>query len=194
MRLMLLAHGETRRSRELVFGDVSDLVAATPLLAQELPRMPVAWWSAPEPACRQTADRLNAELTPAIDQLAGPDAGRWRGRSLAEVMSDDPTGLERWLLDPFAAPHGGDSLAALVDRVGRVLDEPGAGSGSAPDDWPEAGATLVVPPLVARAAVVHALGAPPVSIFHVDVAPLGVVRLGRQAGRWRLSGLGRADH
>ena len=193
MRLMLLAHGETERTRELVFGDASDLVSGSRLTPAAHHRMPVTWWSAPEPACRQTAELSGARLAGVIDGLAGPDAGRWQGRSLAEVMGDEPAALQRWLVDPFAAPHDGESLATLVDRVARVLDGVAPTEQGQPSGWPDAGATLVVPPLVARAAVVHALGAPPASIFHVDVAPLGVVRLGRQAGHWRLSGLGRSD-
>lgn len=189
---MLLAHGETEQTRELVFGDVSGLVAGH-RPAEATRRLPVTWWSAPEPACHQTAALFGVEPSGVIDELAGPDAGRWRGRSLAEVMADEPAALQRWLVDPFAAPHDGESLASLVERVGRVLDGAVPTKQAQPPGWPDAGATLVVAPLVARAAVVHALGAPPASIFHVDVAPLGVVRLGRQAGRWRLSGLGRAD-
>ena len=193
MRLMLLAHGETERTRELVFGDASDLLAASHPTPDACHRMPVTWWSAPEPACRQTAGLCGARLAGVIDDLAGPDVGRWRGRSVAEVAADDPGGLEQWLVDPLATPHGGESLAALVKRVGRVLDETRDPDASGSASWPEAGATLVVAPLVARAGVVHALGAAPASIFRVDVAPLGAVRLGRQGGRWRLSGLDRAD-
>ncbi len=191
MRLMLLAHGETERTRELTFGDVSDLVAGH-RPTDVTGRMPVTWWSAPEPACRQTAELFSAPLAGVIDELAGPDVGSWWSRSLDEVMTDDPRGLEQWLTDPFAAPHGGESLATLVERVGRVLDGAAPTQQAQPSGWPDAGATLVVPPLVARAAVVHAIGAPPASIFHVDVAPVGGVRLARQSGRWRLSGLGRA--
>ncbi|MEO6997439.1 MAG: histidine phosphatase family protein [Terracoccus sp.] len=189
---MLLAHGETEQTRELVFGDVSDLVVGhRPTEATR--RLPVTWWSAPEPACRQTAELFSVEPAGVIDELAGPDAGRWRGRSLAEVMADEPAALQRWLVDPFASPHDGESLAALVERIGRVLDGAVPIGKAQPPRWTEEGATLVVAPLVARAAVVHALGAPPASIFHVDVAPSGTVRLGQQGGRWRLSGLERAD-
>lgn len=193
MRLMLLAHGETEQTRELVFGDESDLVEAPHLSPDARCRMPVTWWSAPEPACRQTAGLFGARLAGVIDQLVGPDAGRWRGCSVAQVAADDPSGLEQWLADPWATPHDGESLAGLVERVGRVLDGAGAADASWSTSWPEAGATLVVAPLVARAAVVHALGAGPASIFNVDVAPSGSVRLARHAGRWRLSGLERAD-
>ncbi len=193
MRLMLLAHGETERTRELVFGDESDLVEGSHLSSDACHRMPTTWWSAPEPACRQTAGLSAARLAGVIDGLAGLDVGRWRGRSVAEVAADDPSGLEQWLVDPFATPHDGESLAGLVERVGRVLNETGAPDASRSAPWPEAGATLVVAPLVARAALVHALGAAPASIFHVDVRPLGSVRLGRHGGRWRLSALERID-
>ena len=47
----------------------------------------------------------------------------------------------------------------------------------------------VVTPLVARAAAIHALGAPPEVIFHIDIAPLGRVLISRSDQIWRLQAL-----
>ena len=40
---------------------------------------------------------------------------------------------------------------------------------------------------VVRAAVVHALGAPPLSVFRIDVAPLSLTTLSGGPGRWNLA-------
>jgi broad specificity phosphatase PhoE len=83
--------------------------------------------------------------------------------------------------DPHAAPHGGESLAELVARVGACCDE---------RDWPPGRSVAVVAPLVARAMAVHALAATPEVIFRVDLAPLGRVGLSRHGRGWRLQQLG----
>jgi hypothetical protein len=64
--------------------------------------------------------------------------------------------------------------------VGRVLDD---------HPWPEGRSVVVVSPLVARAAAVHALGASPKVIFHIDIAPLGRLLISRRAPIWRLQAL-----
>ena len=88
--------------------------------------------------------------------------------------------MEVWLHDAYAAPHGGESLAALINRVGGVLDD---------HPWPQGRSVVVVTPLVARAAAVHALGAPAEVIFRIDIAPLGRVLISRSDQIWRLQGL-----
>jgi broad specificity phosphatase PhoE len=88
--------------------------------------------------------------------------------------------VDVWLHDAYAAPHGGESLAALIDRVGGVLDD---------HLWPQGRSVVAVTPLVARAAAVHALGAPPEVIFRIDIAPLGRVLISRGDQIWRLQGL-----
>jgi hypothetical protein len=47
----------------------------------------------------------------------------------------------------------------------------------------------VVTPLVARALLVHALGAAPDVIFHIAIGPLGRASLSRSNFAWRLSRL-----
>jgi hypothetical protein len=65
----------------------------------------------------------------------------------------------------------------MINRVGRVLDD---------HPWPEGRSVAVVSPLVARAAAVHALGAQPEVIFHIDLAPLGRLLISRSDHIWRL--------
>ncbi|HET6759442.1 MAG TPA: histidine phosphatase family protein, partial [Propionibacteriaceae bacterium] len=106
--------------------------------------------------------------------------GSWTGRALADIAFQDAPAVEGWLHDPYAAPHGGESLAELINRVGGVLDD---------QPWPAGRSVIVVTPLVARAAAVHALGAPPEVIFRIDIAPLGRVLISRSDQIWRLQGL-----
>lgn len=180
MRLEFIAPGEAAGTRDLVFGDPGPLVATSPVPV----RHPRQVFCAPEEACRQTAaalvDRVSGDplgdavLVPAF---SGPDAGIWTGRTLAEVMESDAQTVMRWLSDPHARPEGGESFAEHLDRVARALDT---------TSWPEAGAIVVAPSFTLRAACLHALGAGPASIMHLDVAPLTVAVITHHGGTWRL--------
>jgi broad specificity phosphatase PhoE len=138
-----------------------------------------AWVRGPEPACEATVDHLGGMAEPIAD-LRQCDFGTWTGRSLVDVAADDPSGLEAWLRDPHAAPHGGESLTKLIKRVGRALDD---------HAWPDGRSVVVVTPLVARALLVHALGAAPRVIFRIDFAPLGQALISRSQNDWRLQQL-----
>jgi broad specificity phosphatase PhoE len=176
-RLVLYAHGETSGTRELVFDDRSELRHPEAVTA---PGRVLSWSCGPEPACAETA-RLMGGQPAVVPELANVDLGRWRGRTLAQVGEEDPDGLTRWMSDPHAAPHGGESLAELVTRVGSWCDG---------RDWPPGRHVAVVAPLVARAMAVHALAAAPEVIFRIDLAPLGRVGVSRSGVGWRLQQLG----
>ncbi|HEX8511297.1 MAG TPA: histidine phosphatase family protein, partial [Propionibacteriaceae bacterium] len=166
-------------TRELLFGDRTAL--AGPVETVWPDRM-ASLSSGPEPACIETARHSTREPEPEIvPALAGLDAGTWSGRALDDVAVEDPDGVRAWLTDPTASPHGGESLAALVRRVGGYCDD---------RDWPHGRNVAVVAPLVAKAMAVHALGASPAVIFRLDLAPLSQVGLSRQSSGWRLGQLG----
>jgi broad specificity phosphatase PhoE len=128
----------------------------------------------PELRCGQTAETLGLAAEP-IPQLRDCDFGRWRGRTLTDVQAADPEGVSRWLTDPAAAPHGGESLADLVDRAGGWLT-----------GLPPGRVVAVTHPSVIRAAIVHALGTPPGAFWRIDVEPLSRVELTGGSGRWNL--------
>ena len=120
---------------------------------------------------------LHASRAPALRDC---DFGRWSGRALAEIGALEPDALALWLGDPQASPHGGESFAEVMMRVGRWMD-------GLPEN---SGAILAITHAVAlRAAIVHAIGAPPRSLLSIDVAPLGRARLSRAGGVWRFGGL-----
>jgi broad specificity phosphatase PhoE len=92
------------------------------------------------------------------------------------VAASEPDAAASWLADPDAAPHGGESLAALVRRVGGWMDSAGL-----------SGHVLAVThPAVIRAALVYALGAPTTCFWRIDIAPLSLTKLRRNATQWSL--------
>ncbi|GAA4593088.1 histidine phosphatase family protein [Planotetraspora phitsanulokensis] len=128
----------------------------------------------PELRCGQTAGMLGLVAEP-VPQLRDCDFGGWRGRTLADVQAADPEGVSRWLGDPAAAPHGGESVADVVGRAGEWL----AG-------LPAGRVVAVTHPSVIRAAIVHALGTGPGAFWRIDVEPLSRVELTGRSGRWNL--------
>lgn len=95
------------------------------------------------------------------------------------MAAREPGAVELWLSDPLAAPHGGESLLAFISRIGGWLDTRPADDGGA--------IVAVAEPAVVRAALVYALGAPPLTYWNVDVRPLSTITLTGWSGRWHLS-------
>jgi broad specificity phosphatase PhoE len=173
-RLVVVAHGVTGGLREAIFGDLDHVLdeAAIPAVRARFAR----WFQGPEVACAETAARLGGPGE-VMARLRTCDFGSWSGRSLANVGATDSKGIGQWLADPHAKPHGGESLAELILRVGGAVDQA---------EWPEGQSIVVVAPLVARAIAVHALGAPPEMIFRIDISPLGHMKVSRSTNSWRL--------
>lgn len=107
--------------------------------------------------------------------LRGLNAGQWAGRTLDEVAAADPAGVHAWLTDPRYAPPGGESVDALIARVGAELAGLPAGTHR-----------FTVEQAVVRAAVVHALDLPAAAFWRIDVRPESVTTLTGRAGRWNL--------
>ncbi|HEV2678324.1 MAG TPA: histidine phosphatase family protein [Aliidongia sp.] len=178
MRLTLLCHAALARGGEIAF-PADEPIDPVGLTSLPVPGRLDRLLSAPELRARQTAEAVGpAIVEPALRDC---DYGTWRGRSLGDIGAADPEGAAAWIADPAVAPHGGESILDLLRRVGAWLD---AG--------PETGHTVgVTHPAVIRAAVVHALGAPPSAFWRIDVEPLSIADLRHNAGRWTLRALGR---
>ncbi|MFB8757556.1 histidine phosphatase family protein [Streptomyces nigra] len=131
----------------------------------------------PSQRCRQTAQALAGDAVAVEPALRDMDMGDWQGRSPDEVAADDGTGLTSWMSDPEAAPHGGESVAQLCHRISAWLE-------GLPDDTGRA--LAVVEQAVARAALLHATGAPQQSFWRVDVPPLAAFQITGRSGRWNL--------
>jgi broad specificity phosphatase PhoE len=178
-RLLLMRHARTDAVQRAAFGldeslDAAGLEAANEL-AGRLGRGEAL--CSPSRRARETAAAagLDAEVVPA---LAECDFGTWAGRTLAQVDAQDADGTRAWMTDPDARPHGGETLAELLERVGDWLDEQARLRGRA---------IAVTHGGVVKAAVVHALAAPPVAFWRIDVAPLAATELHSHDGRWTLA-------
>lgn len=175
LRLTLVAQAATAATRRAAFPDDGAVEAGAlrdvAAVAAVLPGRARAWVS-PARAAGETAAALGLAAV-AEAALADCDYGSWRGLTLDAVPA---AALAAWLADPGAAPHGGESLAALCARVAGWLD---GDLGGGP-------AVAVTNAAVVRAAVLHVLGAPAAAFWRIDVAPLSVTRLQRSGGRWTL--------
>ncbi|PVZ13285.1 histidine phosphatase family protein [Actinomycetospora cinnamomea] len=181
MRLHLLAHAATTASRHARFPadeplDDGGRRAASALAGVLAP--PELLWCGPTRRCRETAELALPGRPVDGDAPAEPDPGAWVGRAPDDLAVEDPATLQAWLTDPDAAPPRGESLGALLGRVGAWMD--------ALPRTDRAVVLAVVDPPVVRAAVAHALGAGPPGAWRVDVAPLSRCVLTGGDGRWNL--------
>jgi broad specificity phosphatase PhoE len=182
-RLDLLAHGASEATRAARFPDDEPLestaVGALQAMSGRL-RSYARVLTAPAPAARETATALGLDAEVEI-ALRDCDYGRWRGLASKDVAEREPDAFATWLGDPTAAPHGGESVAAMIERVGDWLAQSLA----------REGATLAVTHAsIVRAAIVNALGAGPSAFARIDVAPLSLARLSGHGQRWNLVALG----
>lgn len=149
-------------------------LAAAALLAAALPRHCEALTS-PALRCRQTAEAAglhDAAVEPAIAEC---DLGSWCGLTVTEVGE---AAVTPWITDPESCAHGGESLAAFQARVGGWLDDQAQLDGRA---------VAITHAGVIKAAVVHALDAPPAAFWRIDATPLGITELHAHDGRWTVT-------
>lgn len=176
----MVRHAPTSSSRARVFPgdeplDAEAWMAAT-RLAQMLPWACDAFCS-PALRCRETASA--AQLDPGLEPaLLECDFGSWSGQTLADVSEADPDAARRWMTDPDARPHGGESLTAFSLRVARWLDEQASLDGVA---------VAITHAGVIKAAIVHVLAAPTAAFWRIDVSPLTVTELHGGHGIWTLA-------
>jgi broad specificity phosphatase PhoE len=176
VRLTLVAHAATAATARTAFPLDEGLEARGLAAAREargrLRRVARALRS-PAAAAVETADALGLAATVEAG-LADWDLGEWRGHTLDEIAAADPDAVSIWLTNADAAPHGGESLAALLDRVAAWL-------GTAEGDGHTVAVTHAA---VVRAAVVTTLDAAPSGFWRIDVAPLTATILRGGPGRW----------
>ncbi len=134
--------------------------------------------SSPARRCRETAGA--AGLAPRLEpRIAECDFGAWAGRTLTDVHAEDPAAAERWMTDPDADPHGGESLTAFSERVVDWLEDAAAHADGYTVAVTHAG--------VIKASLVHALGAPPLAFWRIDVGPLAITELHAHDGLWTVT-------
>jgi broad specificity phosphatase PhoE len=182
-RLTMIASGATQSTRKGCFpkdeAPEPSALKRAGAIASSLRRADRVWTS-PALAARRTAEALGLDAT-VEPLLAEQDFGRWAGKGFEEVQAEDPEGMAAWLSDPDAAPHGGESLAAVALR-GTALMERLAGEG---------GHTIALTHAVPiRAAVVHVLGAPLSAVWKIDIEPLSLTEFRSDGRRWVLHASG----
>lgn len=176
-----MRHGSTSATRASAFPAEESLDehgrAAAAALGDALAERPADVLSSPSERCRETVAVAGLPAPRIEPALAECDFGAWAGRTLADVHAEDPQAVSAWMTDPDAAPHGGESLSRFARRVAAWLDAQAAADGRA---------LAVTHGGVVKAAVVHALGAPPTAFWRIDVAPLSLTELHCHDRRWTL--------
>ena len=186
LRLILICSAPTGATRRNAFPDNEPLDARGQAAAAALRR---AWPQSARGLCspalsaRETATAIGIVAT-AEPALADLDYGRWRGRTIDDIAAGVPDAFAAWLSDADAAPHGGESVAALLARTRSFLAQQIGAEGTL---------VAVTHAPVIRAAVVAALAAPVESFWRIDVAPLAGLRLHGDGKHWRLRSLGAWD-
>ena len=158
----LLRHGETEWNAQNRFCGRTDVPLSeagrrqAKSLAERLKPLPFeALYSSPLKRALETA-RLISEsvgLQPVPDQrLVELDYGRWEGKTLAEIMENDPKTYCAWDADPaHVAPPGGESGLEAQQRVVSFLDFLAA-------QHPRGHVLVALHKTVCRLAICHVLG------------------------------------
>jgi len=178
-RLLLISCPGTRAQRDGCFPDDESLdehaLSALARVAWR-PRPSQKVWVSPEIRAVEAAQALSLHAEVAAE-LRECDFGKWRGRSLEDVLQEDAAGLSAWLGDVTAAPHGGESFDNQMTRVAGWLGQGSEG-------------IVITHGSVIRSAVTHALNAQPSSFLHIEVAPLTMTDLRFGNGRWTVRSVG----
>lgn len=173
VRLTLISHALTRAQKTGRFPLSDDPVLGDAPLLKAVPEG-VQVLSAPELRARETAAWLAPEVR-IETALADCDMGHWQGVALKQLQREQREALAWWQVDVDAAPHGGESFAALHKRVAHWLE-----AFDTPGDW-----WAVTHPMVMRAAMVEVLGSSLGAYQCIDVPPCSRLELSRTQ-IWRL--------
>jgi broad specificity phosphatase PhoE len=182
-RITLICHATTPALRAATFGGDDSLDEAGKVQAQRLAgrlgRVDHCWVS-PAARARETAAALG--LTGVVDErLRDCDYGRWAGLRFKQVLVREPRKLVSWIRKPETAPHGGETIAQVLQRVAAWLAERGRDPGRT---------VAVTHAAVIRAAIVHVIQAQLPSFWRVDVLPLSQTDLRTNGRRWVLRSIG----
>ncbi|MDT7950270.1 MAG: histidine phosphatase family protein [Acetobacteraceae bacterium] len=182
---------ENERARLYGVKDVplcpQSLVAQVPMyraLAALLPR-PAVWGCTPLQRTRKTAEAIFAAGYPAQDLMVVDD--------LIEQNLGELQGLDRhlvpgrlaapphpfWPLAPDEVPPGGESMAALLVRVGAAMDRLAAA-------YADQDVVLVSHGGTIRGAVGHAMGVDARAVLHLSIQNISLTRIDRLPEGWRV--------
>ena len=127
---------------------------------------------APEARTRQSAGLFGDDAM-VEGALRDGDLGRWKGQHIAQVEGGE---LSAWLADSTSAPHGGESVGQVCERVGQWMKSLESQPGHI---------VAVSHPFVIRAAMLYVMQFPMSMFYLIDVEPLSATEL-RFNNVWRL--------
>jgi probable phosphoglycerate mutase len=131
LRLLLVRHGETELTAHRRYSGRGDVpltergqhqaaMVAARISAMDLPIAAVV--TSPLERCVRTAELIAANTPVVVEpDLIECDFGIWEGLTFAEVHERWPDQVSSWLAATRAAPPGGESFAAVGQRVGRAV-------------------------------------------------------------------------
>lgn len=132
-RFFLIRHGETLANREFRYiGSRDDALSSTgenqaTQLAAALASLSIAAiYSSPLQRARNTAEAIAEPCQLAVQvasELRECNFGAWEGLSRAEVLVQDTAHLHMWEQDATVAPPGGESFAAMQQRVCSFVEQ-----------------------------------------------------------------------
>jgi probable phosphoglycerate mutase len=125
---LLLRHGQTALSAERRFAGIGDIeLTETGVRQAKLAGERLAARggvdvivTSPLRRTRQTAEEVAVAIGAPVEEDADfreTDFGAWEGLTFTEAQRRWPDEVAAWLADPAAAPPGGESFAAVADRV-----------------------------------------------------------------------------
>lgn len=167
----MVRHGPTATTRAHAFPDDEELDATGMLVAARLSGRLDADHAvvSPRRRCLVTAALAGFPDARVDERFAEMTFGTWTGSLYTDIFEQQPEQMHAWLADPASAPHGGETLTDLMDRVT-------AGLRDLPDD-----ATSVVfchgGPI--GVSVFKALGAPLESFWRLRIDPASITELRR---------------
>jgi broad specificity phosphatase PhoE len=181
-RLTLIAHAGTEAQKRAAF-PLDEPISGWETAKSQASRWTVPRaehiWSAPEQRAQQTYRMLGLHAVLA-DELQDCDYGRWCGRKMEDIQVQEPDNIVTWLTDPSVAPHGGESIENLINRIGSWMSK----------QCDVKSTIAVTHPAVIRAAIVYALRIPTQLFWRFDVSPLSVTDLRFSGNLWTLRSSG----
>jgi alpha-ribazole phosphatase len=153
-------------------------------LAARLPR-PAVWKVTPLSRTRRTAEAIIGAGYPATEPELEPDLieqslGEWQGLPHAELPARLTLPKHAfWPLAGHERPPGGETMAEVIERVGKALERLAV-------RHPEEDVVIVSHGGAIRAAVAYCLRIGPDNALHLTVQNLSLTRLERSPEGWRV--------
>lgn len=185
MRLLLVRHGQSEWNASRRLQGQADIDLSEEGRRQADALCPVIDAIAPDRTIssdlkrvRETTQRIGAPSPEFTEGLREIDVGDWTGRTIDDLIADDPTAYAGWRAGTHAPP-GGETWSDFVARIAGVIADQRAVS--------RYGTLLAVcHGGVIRAVIQHFLGLEPSRIIPVAPASLTALRLGEESQAARL--------